>query len=303
MTPSEDNCAEGISCAIPVYNEAGAVAETLRSVADVLSACGRPWQIIMVDDGSSDQSYEAAESSGVEATLIRHPVNRGYGAAIKTGFRKAAHPWILIIDADGTYPADEIPKLVRVLDDDETVEMVVGQRTQTLQTDGFFRLQGKAILRILSNFLSGSKIPDLNSGLRIMHISALERFAPLLPNGFSLTTSITLAMLCSGAAVRYVPIQYLHRQGQSKIRPVRDMYNFIVLIARTITYFNPLKVYLPLAVVLVGSSIAITIYSKYIVGQVMDVTALFLFIAGLQMLLIGVIADLVLKVAGMRRKE
>lgn len=303
MTPSEDNRAEGISCVIPVYNEAGAVAETLRSVADVLSSCGRPWQLIMVDDGSSDQSYEAAEASGVEATLIRHPINRGYGAAIKTGFRKAAHPWILIIDADGTYPAEEIPNLVQVLDEDETVEMVVGQRTQTLQTDGFFRLQGKAILRILSNFLSGSKIPDLNSGLRIMHISALERFAPLLPNGFSLTTSITLAMLCSGASVRYVPIQYLHRQGQSKIRPVRDMYNFIVLIARTITYFNPLKVYLPLAVVLVASSIAITIYSKYIVGQVMDVTALFLFIAGLQMLLIGVIADLVLKVAGMRRKD
>ena len=302
MTSTSESSPPGISCVIPVYNEAGAVAETLRGVAEALGAAARPWEIIVVDDGSTDGSSEEAAKSGVEFRAIRHERNLGYGAAIKAGYRHAAHPWILIIDADGSYPPGDIPKLLEVLDEDPAAEMIVGKRSQTLETDGFFRLQGKAILSALANFLAGRKIPDLNSGLRLMRKIDLDRYGPILPDGFSLTTSITLALLCSGVPVRYVPIQYRRRRGRSKISPIRDMGGFIALILRTIIYFNPLKVFLPLAAALVVAAFATVLISKSIAGQVMDVTALFLFIAGLQMLLIGVIADLVLKLSGIREK-
>lgn len=300
MAPSPESTLSGISCVIPVYNEAGAVGETLRGVAGILETSGRPWELIMVDDGSSDGSAEAARAASSVVRVVHHDKNRGYGAAIKTGARHATHAWVLILDADGTYPPEEIRPLLRVLDEDPEAEMVVGQRTQTLRTDGPFRLMGKRLLGSLANFLSGVKIPDLNSGLRLMRRASLTRYASLLPDGFSLTTSITLALLCSGAHVRYVPIEYRARVGESKIRPLRDMYNFSVLVARTITYFNPLKVYGPLAALMIGGSFAIALLSKLLAGEVMDVTALVLFIGGLQVLMIGVIADLVIKVAGLR---
>lgn len=300
MADAPSSSPAGISCVIPVYNEAGAVAETLRGVADVLGESGRPWEILMVDDGSTDGSEEAAKSSGRDVRVLHHDQNRGYGAAIKTGARQATHEWVLILDADGTYPPEEIRTLLRVLDEDPEAEMIVGQRNQTLATDGPFRLLGKKILISLANFLSGQRIPDLNSGLRLMRQRSLTRYASLLPDGFSLTTSITLALMCSGAHVRYVPIEYRARKGESKIRPVRDMYNFSVLIMRTITYFNPLKVYGPLAAILIAASLLTVVLSKALGGEVMDVTALFLFMGGLQVLLIGVLADLVIKVAGLR---
>lgn len=300
MADAPPSTPAGISCVIPVYNEAGAVAETLRGVADVLGESGRPWELLMVDDGSNDGSDEAAKGCGRDVRVIQHDKNRGYGAAIKTGAQHARHDWVLILDADGTYPPEEIRTLLGVLEEDPEAEMIVGQRNQTLATDGPFRLMGKKILISLANFLSGQRIPDLNSGLRLMRQRSLTRYASLLPDGFSLTTSITLALMCSGAHVRYVPIEYRARQGKSKIRPVRDMYNFSVLIMRTITYFNPLKVYGPLSVLLILASLLTVILSKTLGGEVMDVTALFLFMGGLQMLLIGVLADLVIKVAGLR---
>lgn len=303
MASPPDPALPGISCVIPVYNEASMVGDTLRAVAEVLGRCGRPWELIVIDDGSTDGSGAAIEASGVDCRTIRTRRNRGYGAAIKEGCRRAQHPWILIIDADGTYPPGEIARLTAALEDDQPADMIVGRRRQTAATDGPLRRMGKAILVMLATFLAGMDIPDLNSGLRLMRRELVERYWPLLPDGFSLTTSITLASLCSGAAVRWVPIEYRARAGEpSKIRPARDMWNFIVLILRTMTYFNPLKVYAPAAGVLVAGAVGTVLISKFVGGQVMDVTALFLFMAGLQMLLIGVIADLILKVTGTREK-
>jgi len=302
MTSTADSPPDGISCIIPVFNESPSIEATVRGAAAALDQAGRTWEIIVVDDGSTDASLEAAGGSGVQFRSIRHERNLGYGAAIKSGIRRAAHPWILIIDADGTYPTEEIGGLIAALDENESLDMIVGRRTQTRETDGFFRLQGKAMLTALANFLSGERIPDLNSGRRLMRRSLVERYWPVLPNGFSLTTSVTLSMHCSGAMVTYVPIEYRAREGKSKIRPMRDTANFIALILRTIVYFNPLKVFVPLSIAFVVAAFATALISEFMTGQVMDVTALFLFIAGLQMLLIGVIADLILKLTGMREK-
>lgn len=290
-----------ISCVIPVFNEASSIAATLKGTSEALTNCGIEHEIIVVDDGSTDGSGVEAEKSEFQCQIFRHSVNRGYGAAIKSGIRAAKHDWIMILDADSTYPPEEIPKLIEALRKNTSIRMIVGQREQTLQTDGPFRLMGKAILRRTANFLSGRKIPDLNSGFRLLRKEDAERYWPLLPDGFSLTTSITLALLCSGMEVSYVPIEYRRRTGHSKIRPIRDMTGFIALILRTITYFNPLKVYLPLSAIFIMAAFATVIGSKLVTHEVMDVTGLFLFIAGLQMLLIGVIADLILKTIGMRK--
>lgn len=299
---SSNSSPDGISCIIPVYNEVSSIAETVRGVHKVLSDSDRPFELILIDDGSVDGSLETAQEiakeSGISIISISHNRNRGYGAAIKSGMRHASYPWILLIDADQTYPPEEIGVLLENLDREPETDMIVGRRKQSRQTDGPFRLMGKSILGALANFLASRTIPDLNSGLRLVRRSLLRRYRSLLPDGFSLTTTITLALLCSGGHVIWTPIHYRRRRGTSKIRPVRDMLGFITLIVRTMIYFNPLKVFIPLTIFFVLASFVVTVGSKLIGGQVMDVTALFLFIAGLQMLLIGVVADLILKLIG-----
>lgn len=291
----------GVSCVIPVYNEAPVIVETLRGVRDAFAASGRPFEIIVVDDGSTDDGGSVAEACEVAPRVIRHRVNRGYGAAIKSAVRVAEHPWIFILDADGTYPPEEIPLLLAALDEEPGLEMIVGQREQTVQTDHATRVVAKRILTGLASYLAGEKIPDLNSGMRLMRKAGVERFWPLLPDGFSLTTTITLASLCSGLPVRFVPITYRKRKGVSKIRPIHDMINFISLILRTMIYFKPLKVFAPASFVFTGAAFAVVILSKILPPhQVMDVTSLFLFITGLQCLLIGFMADLILKIIGTR---
>ena len=294
----ENGTPQAVSVVIPVYNECGAVVETIREVNRALEPTGREFEIIIADDGSSDGSAEAIGRSGLDVTLVRHPVNRGYGAALKSGFARARHGLIAFLDADGTYSPTDLPALLTAA---EGADMVVGVRAHYDLHASLARRLGKAILLPLANYTAGCKIPDLNSGMRVVRRELIERYWPLLPDGFSLTTTLTMSFLSAGRQIEWVPIPYAERKGRSKIRPLRDMRTFVLLILRTATYFKPLKVYLPVSAVFVVASIAVTILSKMLGGQVMDVTALFLFIAGLQILLIGVLADLVLKILGTRR--
>jgi len=328
-TPLRSERHPGVSIIVPVYNEREALADTLRDIPRVMAENTErwDWEIIVVDDGSTDGSGEiirealnatpglrpAALPPGEDPTasgedpavlpgalsrLIQHPANRGYGAALKTGFAAARYDWVAFLDADGSYPPAELPRLIERM---PRADMVVGHRVQYGRYASWARGAGKRILHPLAEYLAGCRIPDLNSGMRVVRRDLAERYWSLLPDGFSFTTTLTMALLSAGRMVDFVPINFSDRKGRSKIRPLRDMRNFAILLVRTVTYFHPLKVYLPLSALLVTASIAVVAVSKMLTGRVMDVTALFLFIAGLQLLLVGVLADLVLKLLGTRR--
>jgi len=278
-----------VSVVIPAYNEEGGLADVVTGLRGRLESSGRPFEIIVVDDGSLDRTLEVAR--GLSVTVIPHGSNRGYGAALKTGIHAARGEHILICDADGTYPPESIPELLRHTDGHD---MVVAARTGKSVDIPLFRRLAKGILRRLAIYLSEAAIPDLNSGLRVFRREAAIHFFPILPAGFSFTTTITLAMLCNEGAVWYVPINYSKRTGRSKIRPLRDTLNFLILIMRTILYFNPLKVFLPIGMGIGLMFLGSLAYDLLVLRDLTEKTLILLF-GALQLLAIGVIADLITK--------
>ena len=219
--------------ALPVYNELGYVDAVLRQVLEYGS------EVLVVDDGSTDGTSKRLAARR-DIRLVRHDGNRGYGAALKTGIKNSRSDFIVITDADGTYPIDRIPDLVRIA---QEADMVVGARVSSNVVYPLIRKIPKAFLRTYVSWLSRQNVPDMNSGLRVLRRSVVERFLRILPDSFSFTTTITLAMHTNGYDVRYVPIDYAARSGSSKIRPIRDTLNFIQLIVRTGTYFAPMRVF------------------------------------------------------------
>jgi glycosyltransferase involved in cell wall biosynthesis len=229
-----------VSIVIPAFNEEESISYQIEALKRVADSHGIEYELIVVDDGSEDNTADKATDNGVR--VLHHPENRGYGAALKTGIGASKYDTIVILDADGTYPAEAIPKLLEKADE---YDMVVGARIDGNVHIPFARKPAKWFLTKLAVYLAGQSIPDLNSGLRVMKKSVIERFYSILPSGFSFTTTITLAFITNDYPIYYYPIEYRPRIGRSKIRPV-DAYHFLLLILRTIVYFNPLKVFLPL---------------------------------------------------------
>ena len=230
----------GVTVVIPAFNEEAAMARQLGEILAVMKQSGWTFEIIVVDDGSTDSTASLAEGCGVK--VLRLGCNRGYGAALKAGIQAAAHDRILIIDADGTYPALAIPRL---LERASSADMVVGARVGANLHIPMTRRPAKWLLGQYANLLARRRIPDLNSGLRLMQKSSLRTFWDVLPPGFSFTTTITLAMLATGHEVSYVKIDYLPRLGKSKIRPT-DFFRFLWLITKMALRFHPLRILFPL---------------------------------------------------------
>lgn len=285
----------GLSLIVPAYNEEHGLGQVLESLHTALAATGRPYEIVVVDDGSNDQTADVVHSGpepGQPVRLIRHPVNRGYGAAIKTGLRHARHPLVAITDADGTYPSERLPELIDRLEKDQA-DMVVGARTLGRVAIPWVRRPAKWILGRLANVVSGRKIPDVNSGLRVFRRDVALAFDTLYPEGFSFTTTITLAMESNTFAVRYVPIEYHARIGHSKIRPIADTLNFLQLILRLALYFSPLKIFVPLALLLITAGVGWGLFTYSVLGKFADTSTLVLLMAGLQVGVVGLLAEIV----------
>ncbi len=270
-----------VTVVIPAYNEEGA----LPALLDDLAAPPEGYEVIVVDDGSNDRTREILKSRGIP--VISHPYNLGYGAALKTGIRRAGGEIVAIMDADGQHRLADVAGLAARIGD---YEMVVGARTRGSQTSPL-RKPFKAILGWVANYLSGTKIPDLNSGLRIFRREAVQEFLPILPNGFSFSTTITLAFLTAGYPIAWVPITAAAREGRpSNVRVVVDGFNSVMLIIRTIALFNPLRVFLPVAFFLLALGGAYLV-EELIRTQRIPGGAVLIVLAGIFTFFFGILAD------------
>jgi glycosyltransferase involved in cell wall biosynthesis len=275
-----------VSIVVPCYNERAGLGPLLDSLDRTLVGTGVQFQYVVVDDGSTDGSGELPAREGL--LVVRHEFNRGYGAALKSGIRVAAHDWVLIIDADGTYPVDRIPDLVREAED---CDMAVGARIGQNVSHSIVRRTAKWPIHRLADYLVNRQIPDLNSGLRMFRKELALRYLRLLPDGFSFTSTITLALMADGWRVRYITIDYYKREGQSKVKPFKDAINYFTLVMRMILFFNPLKIFLPLSFALFLGTVASLGYDLWL--RDLNERTLILMIGFLQMTLLGFLADLV----------
>jgi glycosyltransferase involved in cell wall biosynthesis len=226
-----------VSVVIPAYNEAAVI----DGVVSALASAG-PWrEIIVIDDGSSDDT--AARAAGAGAAVVRHPYNKGNGAAVKSGIRRASGEYTMIIDGDGQHRADDARRLVAHLGE---YDLVIGARTASTQATAA-RRAGNGALNRLASYLTGRRIPDLTSGFRAARTEYLREFMHLLPNGFSTPTTTTLAFIKAGYNVRFEPTAALARVGHSKIRLARDGAKFLLIILKIVTLFSPLRVFVPIS--------------------------------------------------------
>jgi glycosyltransferase involved in cell wall biosynthesis len=291
-----------VSVVIPAYNEEAAVREQVDNVRRVLNSHAVVHEIVVVDDGSQDRTVEEAIKS--QARVLRHPANRGYGASLKTGILAAKYDTIVITDADGTYPAEEIPSLVAKL---ETADMVVGARTGAEVHIPFIRKPAKKILGWLAARISGQRIPDLNSGLRAFRRECVKQYFSILSNRFSFTTTVTMALLADDYLIAYHKINYYQRVGKSKIAP-RNFLDFVILVIRMAMLFQPLRVFIPfvfvvalLGLIKLGWDIWASFLKHGWLGiallsePVVSTSAVLLLLGSFQLLLIGMVADGVIR--------
>jgi glycosyltransferase involved in cell wall biosynthesis len=280
-----------ISIVIPAYNEEKALPSVLEKVREVLEGAGYDWEIIVVDDGSRDATPRIA-ASYPWVRLIRHPYNMGGGRARNTGIQAASGDVVVIMDGDDTYPPGEIPRLVEAL---EGCDMVVGARVREAGTLKALRVPVKFAIRKLAEFISGTRIPDLNSGMRAFRKDAVLPFLHMLPPGHSWVSTITLAFLTNGHSVKYVPIDYMPRKGRSTFHPVKDTANYLLTVVRTITWFSPMKTIFPLAllILLTGFGKMVADIARYH-WRITDSTVLLL-LGGIQMIALALIADMIAK--------
>ncbi len=276
---------------VPCFNEEGIIRETIAELRRVFAGA-RNWELVVVNDGSSDGSRQILDELAgqfPELEVVHHERNRGYGAALKTGIRRASAEYIVITDADGTYPNERLPELLEIARD---ADMVVGARTAADVQYPIIRKIPKAFLRRYASWLAGQTIPDINSGMRVFRKSVAERFFKVLPDTFSFTITITLSMLTNRYDVRFVPIGYKTRVGKSKIKPIRDTLRFCQLLVRTGMYFAPLRVLLPL-IALLALTFSVSIGYDVLVLEDLTEKSLILLMFAMNTAIFALLADMI----------
>ena len=235
-----------VSLLIPAYNEEQSIIDTIENAKLLFKNLKiKDFEIIVINDGSTDKTKEYASKTGVK--IITHPQNLGYGFSLKNGIKNAKFQTIIITDADQTYPLDEVPKLYTEYK--KGFDMVVGKRVG--YKESIFKIILRKILKFVVEFAAGRRIPDINSGLRIFKKDTIKEYLPHLCETFSFTTSATLAYMMNGKFVSYVPINYGKRKGKSKVNLMRDSFKTIFYIMQTVTYYNPLKIFMLFSLVCV----------------------------------------------------
>jgi glycosyltransferase involved in cell wall biosynthesis len=281
-----------VSIVVPAFNEEEGLGQVLAGLEQWRL---RGAEVVVVDDGSTDRTAEIARKEGVR--VVRHRVNKGYGSALKSGIRAASGRVIITLDSDGQHDPCDIERLIAELPE---CDMVVGMRGKSSHTPSL-RKPGKWILVRVANYLAQTEIPDLNSGFRAIRAETLNRFLHILPNGFSFSTTLTLALFKEGYNVAYVPITTSPRSGRSTVRPIHDGLNTVLLIIRTIALFDPLKVFMPASGVLLFIGLFYWILdSLYAHRPNIPSGAVILLVSAVVVFMFGILAD---QVSAIRREK
>lgn len=285
-----------VSIVVPAFNEAATLGRVLDGIASTLAREGIEHELIAVDDASTDETPRILAARPA-LRVLRHAENRGYGASLKTGIEAARGDIIGILDADGTYPPEAFPRLLAALTGERA--MVVGVRSGSgARAFPLLRRPGKEIVAALAAFLVGQRIPDLNSGMRVMRRDFLAGSARLLPDGFSFTTTVTLAALTNRLGVAWVPITYMPRVSKSTLTFTRGLFRefptFVALVVRIVTYFRPLRFFGSLGLFFLALGALNLIRTLTLERNVSDASIL-LIVVGIQIGLMGLLADLIVR--------
>lgn len=278
------------SIIIPVYNEEEAIAGVLSDLTDTMNPLGIIYEIIAVNDCSTDRSADILKDFPSVKT-ISHILNKGYGASLKTGIKNSLHDWIMIIDGDGTYPVDVLPSMLK---EAESYDMIIGARNKNSESIPSERRFAKKFLNRFAGYLTGKHIPDLNSGMRIFKKDIVLKYWELFPDRFSFSTTLTIISLSHGYETKFFPIAYYKRKGKSSIRPT-DFFNFLKLVTKLSLFFRPIKVFGPLSFFIF--IIALAILGSFLFGiteKFLDTTFVTLIALAIQTFFFGLLAEIVI---------
>jgi polyisoprenyl-phosphate glycosyltransferase len=287
-----------VTVVLPCYNEQDHVLAELERITAAMDASEFSYELLIIDDKSTDNTLAVvreALASYPRARLVAFRRNGGSGTARRIGTQSARGRIVVWTDADMTYPNERIPEFIQYLVDNPDVDQVVGARTSEQGTKKFLRVPAKWVIRKIAESLSGTKIPDLNSGLRAFRRDVSLPYLRLLPPGFSCVTTITLSFLSNQHAVDYLPIDYAKRAGESKFHFVHDAYRYILQVLRMVMYFNPIKVLMPLALWIFGIGVAKGIVDVVRYHFRLTTNSILLILTGLIIGAIALLADLIVR--------
>lgn len=276
-----------VSILLPAYNEEEAIGKVIDDIQKAMKGTAHRYEILVVDDNSTDRTAEIARAKKVRV-VTRH-VRSGSGASRRTGILAAEGEIIVMLDADGSYEAADIPKLLEYFPD---YDQVNGARTSEQGTLKFLRAPAKWFIRKLACYLTKTNIPDLNTGLKAFKKEIMKKYLWVLPDGFSCVTTMTLAFLTNGYAVKYIPTTYHKRIGQSKFHPVKDTASYINTVVRMVMYFNPLRIFIPLSVSLFCFGVLKSIITYILTGRLQS-SDIIIFMTAVITTTLGLIADLI----------
>jgi len=283
-----------VSVVLPAYNEREAIQGVLEEIVEAVSQEAIRYEILVVDDASTDGTAELAEEFArtcwqCPIRVIRCPERRGAGAARKVGIRRSEGDIVVMLDADGTYPPESILKLLRYF---PSYDQVNGARTSEQGSLPWLRRPAKWLIRQLACYLTGHEIPDLNTGLKAFKREVMLEWLWVVPDGFSCVTTMTLAFLTNGYAVKYVPTDYRRRIGRSKFRPLKDTASYLATVLRMVLYFRPLKVFMPLSGLVIVAGMAKSVLSFQVTGSMQE-SDIVVMTAGFMTCMLGLLAEVI----------
>lgn len=287
-----------VTIVLPCYNEEDHVVDEVKRICGAMDASGYSYELLAVDDASTDGTLARlrdVEPFHPHMRVIAFGHNGGSGTVRRIGSQRARGEFVVWTDADMSYPNERIPELVAMLDEDPGTDQVVGARTQEMGSHKALRVPAKWVIRKIAERLTNTRIPDLNSGLRVFRREVARPYLRLLPPGFSCVTTITLAFLSNQHPVRYVPIEYAKRAGKSKFHFVGDAYRYILQVLRMVMYFNPLKVLMPPALVLLGVGTAKFVFDQVRNPLYIPNNTVMILMTGLIIAAIALLADLIVR--------